>query len=62
MGRLLFSLGTFSLANSMQSELNVWYMDDECLDGDADRLISDFECIKNLVKRLDCPVMKVYVS
>ena len=46
MGPLLFSLATFSLAKSMKSELNMWYLDDGCLGGDVDLLISDFEYIK----------------
>jgi hypothetical protein len=57
MGHLLFSLATFSSAKSMESGL-----DNGCLGGDVDLLISDFECFKNLVERFDCLLMKAIVS
>lgn len=56
MGSSLSSLATFSLAKSMQSEFNLWCLDDECLDGDFDLLISDFGYIKKSGQAIGLPV------
>jgi Reverse transcriptase (RNA-dependent DNA polymerase) len=48
LGPLLFSLSMLSMAKSLSSEFNVWYLDDGSIGGNVDVLIQDFERVKQL--------------
>ena len=52
LGPLLFCMATLSLVKQMKSELNIWYMDDGTLGGDAENLVTDFLTIINTGKEL----------
>ena len=48
LGPLLFCATSLRLAKLMKSELNVWYMDDGTLGGDADVLLVDFNTVRRV--------------
>ena len=45
LGPALFALGVQELATKMKSQLNVWYLDDATLGGDAGTVLSDFRVL-----------------
>ena len=47
LGPFLFSLGIQEIVSSMESELNVWYLDDGTLGGDTNTVFKDLEKIKD---------------
>ena len=52
LGPLLFCATSLRLAKLMKSELNVWYMDDGTLGGDADVLLIDFNTVRRVGQEL----------
>merc|ERR1712020_54115 len=47
LGPFLFSLGIQEIVSSMESELNVWYLDDGTLGGDTNTVFNDLQKIKD---------------
>ena len=48
MGPALFSLAIHSLATSLVSDLNLWYLDDGTIGGNVSQVFPDFQTIKRL--------------
>ena len=47
LGPFLFSLGIQKIVNSMESELNVWYLDDGTIGGDTNTVLKDLQKIQD---------------
>ena len=47
LGPFLFSLGTIDITKSMESELNLWYLDDGCIAGEIESVLKCFKLILN---------------
>ena len=48
LGLALFSLAIHSLATSLISDLNLWYLDDGIIGGNVSQVFTDFQTIKRL--------------
>ena len=48
----LFSLTIHSLATSLSSNLNVWYLDDGTVGGEVDQVLADFHSVMQLAPSL----------
>ena len=47
LGPFLFSFGTIDITKSMESELNLWYLDNGCIAGETESIL---ECFKLILK------------
>ena len=48
-GPFLFSLGIMDIVKSMNTELNLWYLDDGSVAGDEESILECFTSIFNIV-------------
>jgi hypothetical protein len=56
LGPLLYCMITMCLVQRVQSQFNVWFMDDGTLGGNLDTLLADFDLIVNQSKSLGLTV------
>jgi hypothetical protein len=56
LGPLLYCMTTMCLVQRVQSQFNVWFMDDGTLGGNLDTLLADFDMIVNQSKSLGLTV------